>query len=1228
MLKKRLKSSSKKRETKTLKPTNKKWTQSGSIKLAIAVTFLTGLLIIVSGTGAQSLISGKTDGKNRLLKTEVPAKANRIAGSFDVRLSGADLGSLLRKSSSAEASEAILQTALENKSTIEGSFAELKANNPRAEMKPSILTGAVEILDSPDGLTKAAPGRTGEEIVREFIDANKALYGLSDAEIADLNFIGESISPESGLRMVRVEQIINGRPVFQSETRFILDREGRIVRSLGLMVPKATPQAEALENLLSPQDALQRTMTQLGVALETETMRVVKNEEDGFRTEMRVENPNIGGTVTSKLVYFAAAPGVLIPAWSQTVFGVKEDWYVLVDAREGAMLWRKQIRDDVSTHDAAFRVYVQADGITPADNPAPQSPSAAVPGGGTQFPGIAPSIVAMSAVQNLTASPNGWIDDCPGGVCTAAETQTLGNNALACVDRGGTANVCDTDAGGVLDGNGRPTGNPDGAGRNRNFLGTAPRDFQTNFLPPPQGGNPEAGQTATGAGTSGTNALDQFRRASVVQQFYVTNWYHDRLFALGFNTAAGNFQNNIFAGGGVGNDRVLIDVQDSSGTDNANFSTPADGTSGRSQMFRFTGPTIDRDGGLDTEILIHELTHGTSNRLIGNATGLQWRIGQSLGEGWSDFYAMALLNNTNADNPNANYASGAYATYKAFGFVTYLDNYVYGIRRFPYSTVNTVNPLTWGDIDQTTINLGGGIATSPLDFSAGGALEVHNAGEIWANTLWEMRSRIIAANAGSVPTGNQIALQIVTDAMKMTPANPSFIQARDALVAADCATNACANEESIWNAFADRGLGYKAAAPLAHQWGFITGAIGISESSVQTNLNVNTVTVSDSGTNNTGFIDPNEPVFLNINLRNPWLGAAKTATGVSATLTSSTAGVTIINGTTTYPNIAPNSNANKTPAAAALAVRAPTAGVCGNRLDFTLTVTSSLGTVAHDFSLRMGAPSGTLAPVTYTRTFAATNIPDNNGAGLVDALTITDDYEIADVNLRLNSVTHTFVNDINFGVRGPNGYGGHFLAITGLSGTGAGNGNNFTNTVIDDEAANNLLTVNNTTDQPYTNSYFSVFNAPQWATPGYLGVPADSVPQLSRFDGTSTLGTWRAMLSDQFAGDVGTWAGWSLIVTPRAFACTGFVPTAANVPVSGMVTDADGRMISRVIVTLTDSTGQTRSAQTNTFGYFRFDGIAAGQTYTINGQAKGYSFVPQVISIEDEITGLNLTAQQ
>ena len=272
--------------------------------------------------------------------------------------------------------------------------------------------------------------------------------------------------------------------------------------------------------------------------------------------EVVANNPNIAGNVTSKLVYFPLAPGILVPAWSQVTFtNGSGDWYTLVDASSGKLLWRKNIRANASTHDARFRVYVQADGTTPADSPAPLSPSNATVGSNTQPPGISPTIVSMFTAMSAMASPNGWIDDCPGGVCTAAQTQTIGNNVHAYLDRvggagAGGANQPDTAASSVIDGDGKPMGNPDANGRNRDFLGTAPRDFQTNYLPPPQGGNPEAGQTPTGNGNNGTLAVDQFRRGMLTQLFYVTNWYHDKMFLLGFDEAAGNFQQTNFSGNG------------------------------------------------------------------------------------------------------------------------------------------------------------------------------------------------------------------------------------------------------------------------------------------------------------------------------------------------------------------------------------------------------------------------------------------------------------------------------------------------------------------------------------------------------------------------------------------------------------------------------------------------------------------------------------------------------
>lgn len=1009
---------------------------------------------------------------------------------------------------------------------LENGLAQLKTKARGADATLSPFTGSVEVVSAADSLTAAAPGSAGFDIVKAFLQANASLYGLAAEDIANLHFIGESVSQASGLRMVRVEQTVNGRPVFQSETRFTIDRDGRLIRSVGLIVPNARATAAAPDVTVSAQSALVSAMSSVSLTLDPARMTLAKTAPDSSKTEVIANDPQVTAAVPSELVYFPIAPGVLVPAWSQTSFTNGDgDWYTLVDANTGTLLWRKNIRSHASTHEARFSVYVQADGKTPADNPAPLSPTTATPGSNTQPAEITRTTVSMSAVQNLTASPNGWITD---GITT-----TTGNNVDAYLDRtvGAGADIPDTDAGGVLDGNGRPIGNPDGATRNRDFFGTLPRNY--TMLAAPQGGNAESGQTATGAGTSGTSAIDAFRRGSVTQLFYLTNWYHDQLHALGFDAAAGNFQTNNFAGGGLGNDAVLAECQDGGGTNNANFSTPQDGVAGRMQMYIFDGPTITRDGSLDAEIVIHELTHGLSNRLIGNGAGLDWDIGGGMGEGWSDFYALSLLNNTNADNPNGKYAAGSYATYKLGGLT---DNYLYGIRRFPYSTDNSVNPLTWADVDDVTNNLSGGIAASPLNFNGNGGCEVHNIGEIWCNTLWEVRSRIIADPAvgnGSVPVGSNRMLQIVTDGMKMTPINPSFIDARDAIIAADAATNAAASELAIWQGFADRGLGYKASAPYSRIYGWSAGHVSIGESFDIPYLDVQSVAVSDSIGNNNGAIDPNEPVKITVKLKNPWRKASFGVASATATLTSSTAGVSIFTGNSTYPAIAALGNADGTQ----FQFTAPSGATAGQALKFTITVTSSLGTKAVPFTLRVGTAAGNGPPLTYTKA-AALAIPDNSPRGAVSTLTITDDFEIADLNFRLDSLTHTWVGDLTALLRSPNGVGTDLVSLVGYanySTSGGSSGDNFTNTVIDDQATGSLLTAL-TTSAPHTGSWKAIFND-NW-------VGTDPVGALSRYNGLSTQGDWKVLVSDQFATDTGTLNTWSLIITPKAYTVTPFVMTA------------------------------------------------------------------------------------
>ena len=116
-----------------------------------------------------------------------------------------------------------------------------------------------------------------------------------------------------------------------------------------------------------------------------------------------------------------------------------------------------------------------------------------------------------------------------------------------------------------------------------------------------------------------------YTNASVVQLFYRANWYHDVMYGYGFTEAAGNFQTTNFNRGGLGNDNVLMLAQagaDVGYTDNAFFSTPPDGYNGLCAMFVWSFPRPNRDGALDSEIVIHELTHGLSNRLLGGGAGI------------------------------------------------------------------------------------------------------------------------------------------------------------------------------------------------------------------------------------------------------------------------------------------------------------------------------------------------------------------------------------------------------------------------------------------------------------------------------------------------------------------------------------------------------------------------------------------------------------------------------
>jgi extracellular elastinolytic metalloproteinase len=108
--------------------------------------------------------------------------------------------------------------------------------------------------------------------------------------------------------------------------------------------------------------------------------------------------------------------------------------------------------------------------------------------------------------------------------------------------------------------------------------------------------------------TTASTPPSSYVDASITQLFYTVNTYHDLLYLLGFNERAGNFEVNNNGQGGVGNDQAILNTQDGSGTNNANFATPPDGQLPRMRMYVWTKSTPNRDGSFEAGIVIHEYT--------------------------------------------------------------------------------------------------------------------------------------------------------------------------------------------------------------------------------------------------------------------------------------------------------------------------------------------------------------------------------------------------------------------------------------------------------------------------------------------------------------------------------------------------------------------------------------------------------------------------------------------
>jgi hypothetical protein len=190
---------------------------------------------------------------------------------------------------------------------------------------------------------------------------------------------------------------------------------------------------------------------------------------------------------------------------------------------------------------------------------------------------------------------------------------------------------------------------------------------------------------------------------------------------------------------------------------------------------------INRDSGLDNGIIAHEYGHGISTRLS------RLYSFEQMGEGWSDWFGLMM---TISPGDIATKRRGI-GTYSAFQPTT--GN---GIRTYPYTTDMGINPFTYNNI-----------ATESIP---------HGVGSVWATMLWDLTWALIDqygydSDLYNGTGGNNMAMYLVIEGLKLQPYDPGFVDGRDAILAADELLYNGQNKCLIWQVFARRGLGFSAS---------------------------------------------------------------------------------------------------------------------------------------------------------------------------------------------------------------------------------------------------------------------------------------------------------------------------------------------------------------------------------------------------------------------------------
>ncbi len=715
-------------------------------------------------------------------------------------------------------------------------------------------------------------------------------FGLTNLDVANPILTDSYKSESSGVTNFFYRQQVDGIEIENANINIHIDRNGKVVFARNTFVRTAKAMIKNAGKGMSAKQAVQIAATDLSLSLKNLSIEKRQKNLTLFSKSGIASEP-----IRAHQLYYNNGKKDLRLVWKVGIYTAdyQHNWQVYIDAVSGEIIRKKdevlhcnfgggppvghtckEEHSDVKVKaKSAYNNFIGA-----------SNKNAGMANSYTAYPlGVeSPSHgnrVVLTNPADATASPFGWHDT--NGAAGAEYTITRGNNVLAQEDRDGN------------NGNG----------------GTAEGGASLDFNFPLNLNNTPASN----------------EDANITNLFVWNNFMHDVWYHYGFDEASGNFQQNNYGRGGSGNDYVLADAQDGSGTNNANFGTPGDGNSPRMQMFLWSAATsggssftvnspgsvagsygaevaqfgpstfnitgnlvianpneacaaisnggalngnialIDRgacqfgskvlraqnagavaviicnnvatapiamsagsdggsvtipsmmisqadcatirvqiptvnitmtstpatgqqiDGDLDNGIIAHEYGHGISTRLTGGPATSCLGSSEQQGEGWSDWFGLVLTQQAShtKDTPRG---IGTYALGESTAGG--------GIRTFQYSYDMNINPHTYNDI--------------------GGEAVPHGVGSVWCAMIWDMYWDLIDAHGFDSDIyygtgGNNIAMNLVLEGIKLQGCNPGFVTSRDAILAADQALYGGANECTIWNSFARRGLGFGAS---------------------------------------------------------------------------------------------------------------------------------------------------------------------------------------------------------------------------------------------------------------------------------------------------------------------------------------------------------------------------------------------------------------------------------